>query len=425
MSLCRETVPLEGICPDIMPRESVKAKPKTTPVVLKESTGRSRKRKADAAILLPDPDEEVAEMAKKRQHVTPASRSQAADCTCPCKRFPTPDKVEEADTWCGLALSQHNFRNVCTISAWSCTLPLVRWGDKDDVWSNLLKKDDEYTRDAHYLERHPQLEPKMRVILLDWLMQVCEVYKLHRETYHLAQDFFDRYMATQTGVHKTRLQLIGISALFIAAKMEEVYPPKVHEFAYVCDGVCTVDNILRMEMIIMQELKWRLGPMTSIAWLNLHMQMAHVKNPREPLMRQYPRAVFAQVAELLDVCLLDMKFLEFSNSMLAASALFHFSSLELVERVSGYRWSDLEECVKLMVPFAKSIREVGIRKPRTYKGIPPDDMHNIQVYGPHVDWLEKAYSYQLKDVERTQSSHTPSCALTPPDSGESLSLSPI
>ena len=50
--------------------------------------------------------------------------------------------------------------------------------------------------------------------------QVCEVYKLHRETFYLAQDFFDRYMASQQNIIKTLLQLIGISALFIASKLE-------------------------------------------------------------------------------------------------------------------------------------------------------------------------------------------------------------
>ncbi len=50
--------------------------------------------------------------------------------------------------------------------------------------------------------------------------QVCEVYKLHRETFYLGQDYFDRFMATQDDVLKTTLQLVGISCLFIAAKME-------------------------------------------------------------------------------------------------------------------------------------------------------------------------------------------------------------
>lgn len=41
------------------------------------------------------------------------------------------------------------------------------------------------------------------------------------------------------------------------------------------------------------------------------------------------------ISQLLDLCMLDVRCLEFSNGVLAASALFHFSSLDLVENVSG------------------------------------------------------------------------------------------
>ena len=46
------------------------------------------------------------------------------------------------------------------------------------------------------------------------------VYRLHRETYYLALDFVDRYLSEKTNIPKQRLQLIGTTALFIAAKME-------------------------------------------------------------------------------------------------------------------------------------------------------------------------------------------------------------
>lgn len=52
------------------------------------------------------------------------------------------------------------------------------------------------------------------------LLQVCEVYALHRETFYLAQDFFDRFMLTQKNINKSMLQLIGITSLFIASKLE-------------------------------------------------------------------------------------------------------------------------------------------------------------------------------------------------------------
>ena len=67
----------------------------------------------------------------------------------------------------------------------------------------------------------------------DWLIEVCEVYKLHRETFYLAVDFLDRYLGKADSVPKNRLQLIGVTCLFIGAKLEEIYPPKLAEFAYV------------------------------------------------------------------------------------------------------------------------------------------------------------------------------------------------
>jgi len=59
------------------------------------------------------------------------------------------------------------------------------------------------------LARHPCIQPRMRAILLDWLIEVCEVYKLHRETFYLSVDFIDRYLGTTTNMPKTRVQLIG------------------------------------------------------------------------------------------------------------------------------------------------------------------------------------------------------------------------
>lgn len=59
----------------------------------------------------------------------------------------------------------------------------------------------------------------MRAILLDWLIEVCEVYKLHRETYYLAVDYLDRFLEVTSNISKTCLQLIGITCLFVAAKV--------------------------------------------------------------------------------------------------------------------------------------------------------------------------------------------------------------
>jgi len=51
-------------------------------------------------------------------------------------------------------------------------------------------------------------------------LQVCEVYKMHRETLYMCVDYVDRFLSRTTGIKKSQLQLIGITALFTASKME-------------------------------------------------------------------------------------------------------------------------------------------------------------------------------------------------------------
>ncbi|XP_061669612.1 G1/S-specific cyclin-E1 isoform X2 [Syngnathoides biaculeatus] len=386
---------------------------------------RPRKRKADVAIYLHDVDQDVGDTTKKKkQRECEASWSSSEDdCAYASPRRWTStlehdDARRQQITLINAGFPHYNLTNVFATPVRSAPLPTLCWACKDAVWNNMLAKDRTYVRNVNMMDKHPHLQPKMRAILLDWLMEVSEVYKLHRETYHLAQDYFDRFMATQTNVFKSMLQLIGISCLFIAAKFEEMYPPKVHEFAYVTDQACTEDEILSMEIIIMKELKWSLSPQTPVSWLNVYMQVAYLKESDRPLIPKYPQDTFAHIAELLDVCMLDMRCLEFSNGVLAASALFHFSSLELVENVSALKRAELEECVRWMVPFAVALRESGGSPVKTFAGVAAEDMHNIQTHAPYLTWMEKASSYPDSDLERHRDCRVPYGVLTPPLSSE-------
>ena len=64
-------------------------------------------------------------------------------------------------------------------------------------------------------------------------------------------DYLDRYLSVTQGMLHTRLQLTGVTALFIASKIEEIYPPTVADFAFVTDGSCTVEEILIKEKIML------------------------------------------------------------------------------------------------------------------------------------------------------------------------------
>ncbi|XP_021057094.1 G1/S-specific cyclin-E1 [Mus pahari] len=405
-----------------MPRER-KERDSTDHSNMKEEGGsdlsvRSRKRKANVAVFLQDPDEEIAKIDKT---VKNEDSSQPWDdnsaCMDPCSFIPTPNKEEDNE----LEYPKTAFQPRKIRPPRASPLPVLNWGNREEVWRIMLNKEKTYLRDEHFLQRHPLLQARMRAVLLDWLMEVCEVYKLHRETFYLAQDFFDRYMASQQNIIKTLLQLIGISALFIASKLEEIYPPKLHQFAYVTDGACSGDEILTMELMMMKALKWRLSPLTIVSWLNVYVQVAYVNDTGEVLMPQYPQQVFVQIAELLDLCVLDVGCLEFPYGVLAASALYHFSSLELMQKVSGYQWCDIEKCVKWMVPFAMVIREMGSSKLKHFRGVPMEDSHNIQTHTNSLDLLDKAQAKKAILSEQNRISPPPSVVLTPPPSSKKQS----
>lgn len=129
-------------------------------------------------------------------------------------------------------------------------LPLMTWADSSEVWQNMVYKEEATlkSRNSKLLLQKNTYLPRMRAILLDWIMEVCEVYHLGRTTYYLAVDYIDRFLTIRPMTPKTQLQLLGVTCLFIAAKLEEIYPPKLSEFSYVCDGACTEKEILSCEV---------------------------------------------------------------------------------------------------------------------------------------------------------------------------------
>eukprot|EP00954_Amorphochlora_amoebiformis_P029567 1393351-Amorphochlora_amoeboformis.AAC.2 len=99
----------------------------------------------------------------------------------------------------------------------------------------------------HLLEREVKFKPTdtmdrvqndinqtMRSILIDWLVEVADEYNLTRQTFFLTVNYIDRLL-TKVEVNKTKLQLVGISAMLVASKYEEIYPPSVDEFCYISD----------------------------------------------------------------------------------------------------------------------------------------------------------------------------------------------
>jgi len=86
----------------------------------------------------------------------------------------------------------------------------------------------------------------VRAILIDWILNVHLKFKLLPETLYITINLIDRFLSIQN-IEKDRVQLLGISALLIASKYEEIYPPTVKDFVYISKNSFTSSQILDME----------------------------------------------------------------------------------------------------------------------------------------------------------------------------------
>lgn len=83
----------------------------------------------------------------------------------------------------------------------------------------------------------------MRAILVDWLIEVHSKFKLHKETLFITITIIDKYLSTEL-CSKAQLQLVGVSALLIACKYEEIYPPELKDFVFITDRAYTKEDVL-------------------------------------------------------------------------------------------------------------------------------------------------------------------------------------
>lgn len=67
-----------------------------------------------------------------------------------------------------------------------------------------------------YMNKQPDITNSMRVILVDWLVDVSEEYRLCSETVYLAVNYLDRFLSCMS-VLRGKLQLVGTAAILLAA----------------------------------------------------------------------------------------------------------------------------------------------------------------------------------------------------------------
>lgn len=215
-----------------------------------------------------------------------------------------------------------------------------------------------YTPDWDYIERiQPDISQMMRAILFDWMMEVWNEFTLKRETFYYSANYVDRFLSIHQTIKKEELQLVGVTSMFIAAKMEEVYSPRVADFAKSTDNGYNANQIIKMEKIILRELGWRTTPPTYAMWANWYMNQwdIYITTNEYALNHQiikiHPEltfkssneisyARFREVMQILDLIILDYNSLQYKPRGLIASILYLIIGIHVDEFTIAMIWQN-------------------------------------------------------------------------------------
>ncbi|GMN45544.1 hypothetical protein TIFTF001_014733 [Ficus carica] len=167
-----------------------------------------------------------------------------------------------------------------------------------------------------FMERiQRDITASMRAMLIDWLVEVAEEYKLLPDTLFLAVHYIDRYLSG-TVVKRQRLQLLGVACMMIAAKYEEISAPHAQEFCYVTDNTYFKEEVVQMESAVLNYLKFEMAAPTAICFLRRFVCVAQLTN-EVPSMHLECMANY-----LAELSLLEYGMLCYAPSLIAASATF-------------------------------------------------------------------------------------------------------
>lgn len=212
----------------------------------------------------------------------------------------------------------------------------------EEILNYLKTMEKLYRAKPNYMRRQPDVSYTMRTILVDWLVEVAEEYKLTPQTLFLAVSFIDRFLSLMSVV-RSKLQLLGTAAMFVASKYEEIYPPDVGEFVFITDDTYSQKQVLRMEYLILKVLAFDISGPTVITFVQHFSVLCDV-----------PEKVLHLTSYLCELMLLEGDpYLAFHNSMLAASALLlsrfclEYSEIwpENYAKITGYEMTELASCI--------------------------------------------------------------------------------
>ena len=181
----------------------------------------------------------------------------------------------------------------------------------DEIYNNLKLTETQFLPLENYMEKiQKDITERMRLILLDWLIEVHLKFKLLPETLFITINIIDRYLSIRD-INRKYLQLLGVSSMFIACKYEEIYSPEIKDFIYMTDNAYDKNQMINMENDILKVLDFNICVPSYFRFLEIY-----------KFYLKFDDKFFFLCNYLIEVALIEYNLIKFQPSLITTSAIF-------------------------------------------------------------------------------------------------------
>jgi cyclin B len=141
---------------------------------------------------------------------------------------------------------------------------------KDEILNNLIEEEKKikYEINPNYFQYQTEINQDMRSILIDWLIDVHNKLSFKEETIYIAIYIMDSYLSKKF-IQRKRFQLLGITSLILASKLNEIYIRRISDYVFITDKAYTVDEIKYMEEDISKTLNFKFLVPSSLSFYEI------------------------------------------------------------------------------------------------------------------------------------------------------------
>ena len=241
---------------------------------------------------------------------------------------------------------------------------------KNKIHNWLTETEVSFMPNPNYLKKQTQIRHSEREILINWLIIIQVEFNLQPETLYITVNIIDRFLSKKR-IALDRLQLLGITAMHIASKFQEIYPPIMSDFIQMTKNSFRARQMSNMETDVLKVIAFDINCTPTQTFLENYSRAIGVSEPR----------VLIYTSFLLDLSLIKAEFLYFRPSHITVCALamaimreqrltgqdysekLHY--LEEVMELEQYDGQTFKQCKRLFDKFTGKLGTEGLHLPNT------------------------------------------------------------